>query len=422
MDIRLTRLHHYRPVVILATTFLLALSLIYFSKKPSPTPRQELAWPVQARQITKQALSPNTIVFGQIESLQKANLRSTVEGNVLETPGKEGLYIKQGEPIIIIDPEEARLATLLKSAEVSRIEAEISAEKTRFDADTAILAERQTLLDLLNKSVSRETKLQKKSLGSQARIDEAEQASVRDSITFNEKKFSVENYPNRQKNLAAQLQRAQADLALAELDLKRSTLKAPFNGRISERLVAIGDRVQPEQLLATLYDTSLLEIRAEFPTTAIDTLQFMLDSQQLVKAKIVGLSQPLPIELDRLAGNIAIDQGGIDALFTIQHDNPPLRLGQTVKLIIKYPQQENVFSVPQTAIFETAEGSKIFKIIESDDGLRLESVLVEKVGKLMSDNQLSEVILLSESVQDQDNILLTRLPYARDGLKVTLSE
>jgi RND family efflux transporter MFP subunit len=415
-------IHKLRPAIILLLAALFAGSLIIFSKKPVPQPKSETAWPVEARKANKTSISPNTMVFGQIESQQQANLRSTVIGTIIDTPGKEGAFVSKGIPIVTIDPTEAKLEVQQKQAEVNKIEAELKSDKERLNADEKILKDQKRLIELLNKSVSREMKLKKQSVGSQSRIDEAEQASVRDQISFNERQFAIDNFSNRQQILSAHLSRAKAELDLATLDLKRTQILAPFDGRISKKLVAIGDRVQPNQNIISIYDTSKLEIRAEFPTTAISELQQYLDLKKEITANIIDDPIDSTITLDRLAGQIEINQGGIDALFTIDASNSPLRLGQTVKLLVSYPAYTDVFTVPQSTIYNTDSGYRLFKIIEKQNEKRLQSVVVKKIGNSISLDGTNESIISSDKINENDLILITRLPYARDGLKVTVSE
>lgn len=415
-------LFRFRPIIILGAAALVGYFLIAFSKKPEPLLRTETAWPVKVRKIAKTQISSNTIVFGQIESQQEASLRSTVAGNIISTPGKEGLFVAKNDLIVQIDPIETKLEVQKKAAEVQKIKAEIRAEKTRYEADTKILIDQKRLIDLLETSVTREKKLKSQLVGSQARIDVAEQASVRDSISLIERQFSIDNYKNREQVLEAQLSRAQAELKLSELDLTRTAIIAPFSGRISQRFIAIGDRVQPNQAILSMYDTAKLEIRAEFPITAIPTLQSALDNQEIITGTIADLETELDIKLDRIAGKISKTQGGIDALFLINHENPPLRIGQTIKLIVAYPKLDNVFSVPQTALYDTESGFVLYKIVQDDAIYRLQSLPVKKVGDKIRLDGENEVIIFSNEIYDKDSVLMTRLPYARDGLKVTPSE
>jgi RND family efflux transporter MFP subunit len=59
----------------------------------------------------------------------------------------------------------------------------------------------------------------------------------------------------------AALAASRADLSAAQLDLARTSIAAPFNGRISEKNVDIGQYVAPGTPVATVYATDAVEIR-----------------------------------------------------------------------------------------------------------------------------------------------------------------
>jgi len=59
----------------------------------------------------------------------------------------------------------------------------------------------------------------------------------------------------------AALKAAEADLESARLDLERTAISAPFNGRISEKLVDAGQFVSAGTAVATVYATEAVEVR-----------------------------------------------------------------------------------------------------------------------------------------------------------------
>ena len=59
----------------------------------------------------------------------------------------------------------------------------------------------------------------------------------------------------------AALKASEADLAAARLDVDRTAISAPFNGRISEKNVDLGQYVTPGTVIATVYDTDVVLVR-----------------------------------------------------------------------------------------------------------------------------------------------------------------
>jgi RND family efflux transporter MFP subunit len=58
----------------------------------------------------------------------------------------------------------------------------------------------------------------------------------------------------------AALKASEADLEAARLDLARTQISAPFNGRISEKHVDLGQYVSPGSAIATVYDTNIVQV------------------------------------------------------------------------------------------------------------------------------------------------------------------
>jgi multidrug resistance efflux pump len=78
--------------------------------------------------------------------------------------------------------------------------------------------------------------------------------------------------PATRKKLQADLARNQAQLAEAKLDLENTTIKAPFDCRITEVKVEKSQFVQKGQVLAVADGTDAAEIRAQVPSYKMNHL------------------------------------------------------------------------------------------------------------------------------------------------------
>jgi len=73
------------------------------------------------------------------------------------------------------------------------------------------------------------------------------------------------------------LKAAEADLEEARLDLARTAISAPFNGRISEKFVDIGQFVAPGTAIATVYDTEVAQVRLPLTDRQVALLDLPLN-------------------------------------------------------------------------------------------------------------------------------------------------
>lgn len=75
----------------------------------------------------------------------------------------------------------------------------------------------------------------------------------------------------------AALRAAQADLDAALLDLKRTAIAVPFNGRVSAKEVDIGQYIAAGSVVASVYDTDVAQVRLPLTGRQVALLDLPLD-------------------------------------------------------------------------------------------------------------------------------------------------
>lgn len=426
-DINVLRGVAKRPWFILSVGMLLVGILMISETKPLPNRPAEVAWPVSVYTIHQQDYPMHTIVFGKVESLYSTTLRAGTAGYIHQLAAQEGLQFQRGDTLVTLDPIDAQLAVDEKAHTVEKLKALIEAEKIKFSYDKTILSKQENLIEITTKSVARQKDLAKRNVASQANIETAELELFREYINLQNRKLAIDDYPQRLKQLQADLSLAETALKQAELDLSRTQVTAPFAGRISRRFVSLGDRVQVNQELISLYDVHQLEIRAQFPTQEIALLQSTLAQQLPVQATLMDTAMPLTAILNRLSGEITTKSAGIEALFKInssqQSTSPvPLRVGQSVKLRVEYPSRIPAFAVPYSALYPISNGFIVYKTIAENSETRLKATQVQVQGYHFNAQNEKLVLITSPDLQSNDAVLSTHLPNARDNLRVDIRD
>lgn len=215
---------------------------------------------------------------------------------------------------------------------------------------------------------------------------------------------------------------AVADLKTAQLNLQRTKLKAPFKGRVRERLVGPGQFVSPGAQLGRLFSTDIAEIR--LPLSDADLAKLGLPVAFVAsddnKGPTVELSALLAGRLHQWTGTIARTDGAIDpttrqisAIAVVEDpygasaDNgTPLAIGLFVDAKIKGKPYDNAFVVPRKAIY----GRDTLYIIGQGD------VLEERTVTIVSSDR--DTVTVSEGVAPGDRIVVSPLRGARDGDEV----
>ncbi|MEH6757314.1 MAG: efflux RND transporter periplasmic adaptor subunit [Parasphingorhabdus sp.] len=151
--------------------------------------------------------------IGRFEAMQDVEIMPRVSGTIERITFREGLEVKKGQVLFVIDQRSFRNAVAEAQAQITQNEATVSNARTEMDRARELLG---------FEAVSKEEYEQK-------------QAAYRSA--------------------AAQRAGAVARLNEAKLQLSYTTVRSPITGRISDKRVALGDTVIAGQTLLTRVGT-----------------------------------------------------------------------------------------------------------------------------------------------------------------------
>ena len=110
----------------------------------------------------------------------------------------------------------------------------------------------------------------------------------------------------------ASLTAAQADVAAAELALERTTVRAPFDGRLEKKSVDLGQFVAPGTMLAQIYATERVEVHLPISDSQLALLELPLFETAVEAYPEVVLSARFGGERWQWQGKIARVEASID--------------------------------------------------------------------------------------------------------------
>jgi RND family efflux transporter MFP subunit len=317
-----------------------------------------------------------------------------------------------------LDNSDNRLLLQQREAELAEINALIKSEKARFENDKNALQHDKKLLELAQQEYQRALSLERNKLSTQASIDTANQAVLKQRLALEARELAVADHTPRLAQLQARRAKAQALRDLVKLDIERSKITAPYDGKITAVKVAQGDRARAGNTLIELYDYNALEVKAQIP------LQYLNDIQQMIAqssaetsnstAYAVFNDREVNLSLDRLAGEISQGSGGQDCFFTIAAEAKNLPLGKTLEIKLSLPAVEDAIALPRSAVY----GSN--RIYRYEDG-RMVSHTIERLGEYHDGDQ-NLLLIRAPRLQQGQRIITTQLPNAIDGLKVKIQQ
>lgn len=401
------------PVVILALGIGGFVALKATRPEPPLAQVQEPVWRVRAEPVRVVTASPVLNLNGKVESPDQTQAAAPGVSRVLTVRAREGQAVSKGQVLIELDPRDFQPRVEQARGQVRELEAAIASENLRHQSDLDQLAHERRLQDFAAADVARFERLQQENFYSQAAVDQSRSTLSRQQISVRTRELAIADHQARLAQLQARLTQARANLDQAELAFQRSRVTAPFAGYVAQVAVAEGDQVNTGQVLAKLYPSSGLEVRAKLPAPLQDEFLAALAQGRHPRATARVGDAVLNFRLARVSG--AADARGLDGFFTLAQGAPVLRVGELVSLDVLRAPVEGVVAVPYTALFG---GNRVYRIEEG----RLRAVDVEVMGEAAGDADApagqAARLLVRGALKDGESLLATHLPNAVSGLKV----
>ncbi len=233
-----SRSNHWPVLIIIAV--ILAATVYWFFLKPESAIEVRTA---VAREISNQAASTVLNASGYVTARRQATVSSKFTGKIIEVLIEEGMQVEKDQVLARLD--DSNVATVYALAE-----AQLKSAKTSLKETQALLNEARAIFRRTQNLVDRQ-------LASEAEMDRARAGS---------------------ESLAAQLERKQADVHVAEkqLDVYRQQLedtiiRAPFAGVVVAKNAQPGEMISPVSAgggftrtgIGTIVDMSSLEIEID---------------------------------------------------------------------------------------------------------------------------------------------------------------
>ncbi|MCO6044293.1 efflux RND transporter periplasmic adaptor subunit [Aeoliella sp. ICT_H6.2] len=349
----------------------------------APTPekeRQTLRTKVQKLEVADYPVIVKT--HAVVQAHNDVTLASQVAGRVVRvSPSFEvGAYFTEGEVLVEIDPRDFENQLAIAKSELAVAESTLTLAK---------LVEDRKLRLVKSKAVS------------QGEVDSATASREQAEANVNLAESRVEQ---------------------AKLDLQRTKVLAPFDGRVKSKLIGIGQMAGTNNPLGEVFAIDYVEVRLPI---AGDQRQFLNLPEFSEDASLeVTLQDAIRDANDTVwRGKIVRTEGVLDAdsrdLFAIARiddpfgrktNKPPLRVGQPVIASIEGTTLKNVVALPRAAVRQM---DRVVLVDPTDQTLR--PMTVEA---LWSDAE--NVVVPASAIPSNMWLATTTLAYYPEGAKVEI--
>lgn len=211
----------------------------------------------------------------------------------------------------------------------------------------------------------------------------------------------------------AKLNKANAELSIAQVHLQFTSIRAPFDGIIDRFMVRKGSLLSEGDLLTSLADNSRVWVYFNVPES--EYLNFFagnikqappvqLQMANHVVFPQIGKVETMEADFNNETGNISIRAG---------FPNPTglLRNGETGNILI-HEQLRKALLIPQKASFEVMDKLFVY-VIDKEHRVHTRQIKIAA--------ELEDLFVIGEGLTDQDQILLEGIRKVKDGDKIDYS-
>lgn len=306
---------------------------------------------------------------GHVEPVERVEVRPRVSGYIQSVDFKEGDLVRRGDVLVRIDPRDYATAVA---------EAEATLAKSRAEAE---LAEREQ---------HRAKRLLERQAASQ---EEAERRTAEAQVA------------------RAAVAASEAALARARLDMSRTQVISPIDGRIGRAEVTAGNLVSPDDRLAVLVSNNDLYVRFD-----VDEKAFAGTKPSRWQARFTLPEAPERVYEGPLAfldNEVAVSTGTIRARVRVNEPDAALVAGRYGQVELIVDEREDALLVDEKAL-GADQGTRFLLVVGAEDKLEYRPVTVgSRVGPYR---------VIEHGLERSDRVVVTGLMRVRPGMPVQARE
>jgi len=366
---------------------------------------------VPVQRVAPTTITPVMQAFGEIQSRRNLEIRSKIAGTVLSVSENfiTGGKVHAGQPLVELDPVD--LQTALERTKTDQTDA----KNERDDAISAFAIARDELIAAENQQALQERALQRqldlleRNVGTEAGVEAAQLSAAQAMMSVLSARRNLAQSQTRENTSQTALTRAGISLAEAKRNLSHTTIRAEFDGTLSDVSIVAGRILSANEQIAELIDDSSLEVSFRISTAQHARL---LDGG--------GILQRLPVtvsldafdvdnqstgQIDRVGADVSQGQTGRQ-IFANLSAHSGLKSGDFVTVRIEEPSIDGVALLPAAAL-----GSDGTLLVLGEDN-RLQTVPVT-----IRHRQGDDVIIDTKNLTGKD-VVTERTALIGPGVKV----
>ena len=397
------------PIVIGVLVILFAPSI---KQKPPQTTKVASPKVVRVMAMSARDIQPTATGYGYIQPANDWQVQSELSGTVSWVADNlsSGTIIKKGEIVLKIDPAPFLLTK-------AQLDAQLEVASLKDETIQSSLQIAQQDFQLQSEELARFERLSRTGNISKTDLDVSKRQLLNSQQQLQTLKNSLLINQAEKKVITSQLD-------VVALDLEKTTLRAPFDIRLTEVNIGVAEYINRGELLLKADGLEAAEVSAQFPIGKMRPLRKSVKSDALSNNLHADLQATVELQAaDRIISWPAVvDRTG--ALLDVQTqsqsivvniatpyqqatpgERPPLVRNTFVKVTLKAPILNEQILLPVTAIHD----NKVYTL-DQDSKLVIKPIKVDFIQQ--------QIAVIGSGLELGDKVILSPLSPAIEGMKL----
>ena len=362
--------------------------------------------PVHLYTVAEETTKRRVQAAGSLFALEESVLSSEVEGRVSGVLADVGDYVNEGQPLILLDPEELQFEVDRQRGLVTQVRAQLGiGPNDPPPADPKKIASvERAAADLFDaeRKYTRAQEMFKDRLISQQQLDEA-------ASRFQSTQAGYTVALQEVDRLKALLVSSEASEKLAEKKLNDATIRAPFPGSIKTRDVHPGEYLRVQGPVMVLVRTDTLRARLQVPERWAGWVR----EGALVDVRVEAFpSDTFRGRISRINPAVAQDSRTFEAEALLANPDGRLKPGFFVQASIPSEKQETTIFLPERAVNYRYGVYKVFLL----NGNRVSERQIRPAGQ--TEDERGRRFEVAEGLKPGDRVAVAVSGDLHDGATV----
>ena len=324
-------------ILFAVSVFVLIGAFVFFQWRSQPAATKTstgkaFRFPVRVEPVSQGTINESIVISGDLLARYSTTLHSELSGVIARVGAREGTTVRKGETVLQLQ----RLDQML------------------------VLQKQQALLLQAQASVVRARALLARDRDQFKRVEQLRRSQTVAENEWIQARYQYEASKATLSESEATVALRNAEVGIAQRDLVRTTIKAPFDGRIGRLYVEIGKRVRDGDPLLDLIDHKGIEVRLYIPPRYISRVH---RDQAVSLALTSSLERPATTQIARLLPSADASSRNREAIAMLVPPPAGFLPGLPVQASIVLSQRKKALLVKKDALIRQGNLWLLFKVV-----------------------------------------------------------